>query len=431
MSTQEDLLEMRIELVFSVTGTRGDINPLLAIAKHLKDSGYTVHFLANDLFETEISQSGINFYSIGNITSFEEYYSDEKTWDPMHNCMEIGFETVYKPAMHRAFDIVSSFHKRGKKLKVVTLSNYANGASLAAEVYNIPRINLLLSPNQVPSDVSPPAPFKWALPDCLPSALKTHLYRWMRRRSELKTSKLSYIAKVNKVRHFIGAERYGSCNFDNFKRGQNYAALYPKWFAPHPIDSPAQIRYFDFINANNHNISDDTESAMLFVQEKGAAIIATEGTGFGASENFLETCIQIASKMQVSLIFIKGHGFRPKADTGNEQVLFVSSVSLPIVLPHCLLIIHHGGIGTTSAAIKADIPQIIKPIAFDQFDNAEKTQKLRRAICVMHFNFKVNFVVLQIKKLFRMFQSRTQIENHPDNTLNEISEFILNCDKAQ
>jgi rhamnosyltransferase subunit B len=39
--------------------------------------------------------------------------------------------------------------------------------------------------------------------------------------------------------------------------------------------------------------------------------------------------------------------------------------------------VHHGGVGTTSQALAAGIPQVIRPMAFDQFDNAARIERLR------------------------------------------------------
>jgi UDP:flavonoid glycosyltransferase YjiC (YdhE family) len=46
------------------------------------------------------------------------------------------------------------------------------------------------------------------------------------------------------------------------------------------------------------------------------------------------------------------------------------------VLPRCAAIVHHGGIGTTSQAFAAGIPQLIMPLAHDQPDNAQRVRKL-------------------------------------------------------
>jgi UDP:flavonoid glycosyltransferase YjiC (YdhE family) len=46
------------------------------------------------------------------------------------------------------------------------------------------------------------------------------------------------------------------------------------------------------------------------------------------------------------------------------------------LLPYCAALIHHGGIGTCSQALRAGIPQLIQPYAFDQFDNGARIEKL-------------------------------------------------------
>jgi UDP:flavonoid glycosyltransferase YjiC (YdhE family) len=46
------------------------------------------------------------------------------------------------------------------------------------------------------------------------------------------------------------------------------------------------------------------------------------------------------------------------------------------VLPRCAALIHHGGIGTTASAFSAGIPQLVVPIAFDQFDHAERVKRI-------------------------------------------------------
>ena len=46
------------------------------------------------------------------------------------------------------------------------------------------------------------------------------------------------------------------------------------------------------------------------------------------------------------------------------------------LLPLCGAVVHHGGIGTTAAALCAGIPQLILPLAWDQPDNAERVRRL-------------------------------------------------------
>ena len=46
------------------------------------------------------------------------------------------------------------------------------------------------------------------------------------------------------------------------------------------------------------------------------------------------------------------------------------------ILPLCSGLAHHGGIGTTAAAIAAGVPQIVMPLSHDQPDNAARVVRL-------------------------------------------------------
>ena len=46
------------------------------------------------------------------------------------------------------------------------------------------------------------------------------------------------------------------------------------------------------------------------------------------------------------------------------------------LFPQCVAVVHHGGIGTTSQALAAGVPQLILPFAFDQPDNGVRVQEL-------------------------------------------------------
>ncbi|HEY7696891.1 MAG TPA: nucleotide disphospho-sugar-binding domain-containing protein, partial [Vicinamibacteria bacterium] len=49
------------------------------------------------------------------------------------------------------------------------------------------------------------------------------------------------------------------------------------------------------------------------------------------------------------------------------------------VLPRVRALVHHGGIGTTAQALAAGIPQLVRPLAYDQFDNAHRLELLEVA----------------------------------------------------
>lgn len=54
----------------------------------------------------------------------------------------------------------------------------------------------------------------------------------------------------------------------------------------------------------------------------------------------------------------------------KENVIFVNTAPHEWLFPQCVATVHHGGSGTTAAALRSGRPTIVTPCAFDQFFNA-------------------------------------------------------------
>jgi UDP:flavonoid glycosyltransferase YjiC (YdhE family) len=64
-------------------------------------------------------------------------------------------------------------------------------------------------------------------------------------------------------------------------------------------------------------------------------------------------------------IIVRGWG-APAAASGNERVLYVDDVPYDWLFPRCAAAVHHGGAGTTAAALRAGVPSVVVPHAADQ-----------------------------------------------------------------
>ena len=47
------------------------------------------------------------------------------------------------------------------------------------------------------------------------------------------------------------------------------------------------------------------------------------------------------------------------------------------LFPRCSCVVHHGGLGTTQAALRAGVPSVITPVFGDQFHNAPRSHRAR------------------------------------------------------
>jgi len=68
-------------------------------------------------------------------------------------------------------------------------------------------------------------------------------------------------------------------------------------------------------------------------------------------------------------------------------------------LPYSSCLVSHGGIGTCAQALKAGVPHIVMPFAFDQFDNASRLMKLGVGYSVNKDGYKAAIVSEKLTKL--------------------------------
>jgi len=76
------------------------------------------------------------------------------------------------------------------------------------------------------------------------------------------------------------------------------------------------------------------------------------------------------------LILIGGWAGLDRFVADADDVLAVGAVSHEAVLPRVALAVHHGGAGTTTAAARAGVPQVILPHILDQFYWAHRIERL-------------------------------------------------------
>jgi sterol 3beta-glucosyltransferase len=68
--------------------------------------------------------------------------------------------------------------------------------------------------------------------------------------------------------------------------------------------------------------------------------------------------------------------YRPEDVPDPSRVRIVGAIDHDRVLPRCRLAVHHGGAGTTAASIRAGLPAVICPVAFDQWFWGQQLERL-------------------------------------------------------
>lgn len=63
------------------------------------------------------------------------------------------------------------------------------------------------------------------------------------------------------------------------------------------------------------------------------------------------------------------------AEFARKNVCFVEQVSHDWLLPQCCCLVHHGGVGTVQTAVRLGCPQVVTPVADDQYENGEQVHE--------------------------------------------------------
>jgi len=69
-------------------------------------------------------------------------------------------------------------------------------------------------------------------------------------------------------------------------------------------------------------------------------------------------------------------GWSEVNDGSNNDILYLNAVPHDWLLPRCKMIVHHGGAGTTSAGLRAGIPNVVVPFTADQPFWGRRVQKI-------------------------------------------------------
>ena len=154
-------------------------------------------------------------------------------------------------------------------------------------------------------------------------------------------------------------------------------AMYPRWYAPACERWVPQLRYAGFPLSDGPDQRSDDAAILLtrmwrWIRENRPCVW-TSGTAHHHAATMFRRVIETGNR---ATLLLSSHG----ENLPREVPAWCRTADyLPLskLLPHCSGIVHHGGIGTTSAAMKTGCPQAVMPMAFDQFDNAQRATRLR------------------------------------------------------
>ncbi len=403
------------QVVIYALGTGGDIDPMVALGIELMRRGYRVSFLTNDYFQARVSAAGLEFISVGTL---EQYHlgNSVTAWESRNHVD--NFEHYHAPAFEPAFNYVKSLV--GKKVLVLALGE-ENGAAAAAEKFGLPYVKMLLSPNIVFSAYSPPAPMKWAIPKGIPRFIVRFLLRRNRK------TRFKVFCRMEHTQAYLATRQRLGCplTFQTQSNAVLQLGFFPEWFGMPAKDWPTNLKLVGF-PLQNRASNQSRNELDRFIEQQGAPLVFTSGTGVKDVVELFTEGRKICEQLQVPGVFVGGASGTDILQ-GSPLCLHLDYIDFEYALSKAVAIVHHGGMGTTAQAIKAGIPQLIRPIKYDQPDNADRIYKLGLGTYVMPEKFTAEQVAPMLGNMLQKAKSSKALRFYAED-VNNSRAIVDACD---
>lgn len=341
------------------SGSRGDVQPYIALGQGLQNAGHPVRILANDGFDTLVAENGLDFASIG--PNLDASLQSEEWRSVLESSNFIAILGKMRAEMARHAEVVAQRLPpllADNDLIVAGMAGMTGGV-VAAQRFNIPFIQAYVFPftptRAFPSPLVPNLPLG-ALLNAL-SFHVTHQLFWQNSNAADKA-----------VRKAMGMDPPPFWGPFRSLRRERVPALYgysrhvlPRpgdwpdnhlvtgyWFVDPPDSWTPPAELVDFLNAGAPPVYIGFGS-MMSRSPAEAGEIALKA---------------LAQSGQRGILSAGWGGLQ--ADDLPDTVHMVGSLPHSWLFPRMAAVVHHGGAGTTAAGLRAGVPSIVVPFMGDQ-----------------------------------------------------------------
>ncbi len=355
-----------MEILLMSMGTRGDMEPFLAIGHLLKEKGHDVTAVMPIQFEQEVLDTHLNFIPFDK-RFLEMLESEEaksflgqkgniltrlgilrKMYLQMKAVHHIFIKEQYETLRDEQPDIVI-FHAK-------IYMAYIWGMQNKGKAYFLFPMPQLMHPNEhVPSI---------PLTKNMGKFLNLLTFRLL----NFFTAK--YMIKFTKKFH----KYYPGLKMTN-KRVRNFMLdearsmiMISRYMYNRPPDWKENVRILGFRERNKKVNWEADDQLLDFIRRYPKYCLITFGSMVNAEpQKNTAFILDILERYKIpAIINTYAGGLEEQKDAG-EHILFVNRIPYDYIFPKCYLVMHHGGAGTTHMAIKYQCVNVVVPHAVDQF----------------------------------------------------------------
>lgn len=349
-----------MKITIFAAGSRGDIQPCIALSKGLQRAGYGVCFAAPEDFAGFIQQHGVGFYPLrGDVQQIMASDTGRKFMEtgganPIKSirAMRTMIAPIVTSMMEDAYAACSDADA------LICLGVFSPLGQAIAEARGIPIINVEPTP-LLPTSAFP-AP-SWPIQRDLGG-----FHNSVSGRAMLQVISMWYQPFVKDFRRRLGLSTNGSTGLYNALRSAPMLSAYSPSIIPHPPDWPESIHVTGYFFLDSQTDWQPSTELKAFLDAGDPPVYIGFGSMAGRHPEELARLVSeaLVKSGQRGLLLTGWGGLR--TELVPENVFVVESVPHSWLFPLMAAVVHHGGAGTTAEALRAGVPAVIVPFVFDQ-----------------------------------------------------------------
>ncbi|MDR4495017.1 MAG: glycosyltransferase [Nitrospirales bacterium] len=357
-----------MNILILAVGSYGDVLPLVGLGRELRTHGHTITLFTNGHFASLMEQAQLHFVPLGSAEDYDDIADNPDLWHP-HKGWRLIMQRLASPQLREAYRVLCRHIRQGDTIMVSSTLGFS--ARLVQETHSIPHATVHFSPGVFHSAHAPPKMPNLVLPDWLPIWFKRGCW------SLINHTVIDPVLKpyLNTFRRELGLPPVSRIFHSWAHSPDLVVGMFPDWFAPVQRDWPSGTHLTGFPLYDEAHDAELTASVELFLEAHSQPLVYTPGSANKHGRSFFREAAEASQQLGRPAIFLTRYPEQLPPSL-PKSIRHFAYVPLSRLLPHCTALIHHGGIGTCSQAMRAGIPQLIQPLAFDQFDNAARTVTL-------------------------------------------------------
>lgn len=349
---------MRITIF--AAGSRGDIQPCILLGRALQQVGFRILIAAPENFNQFVQENDLRFHPLGGdvqqIMASEtgRGFMESGGGNPLRSIR--AMRTMIGPVVMRMVDdAYTACHDADAIICLGVVSAFAQ--SIAAAL-SIPIIHIEPTPLLPTRAFAAPS---WPIQRNLGG-----LHNFISGMAMLQVIWLWYRPYVNEFRRRLGLSTITGGAFYRGLRSTPMLSAYSPKIIPHPSDWPDNIHITGYFFLDTYSKWQPSSELKAFLEAGDPPVYIGFGSMAGRNPEQLAILIldALAQSGQRGLMLTGWGGLRPELLPDN--VFVVDSAPHSWLFPRMAAVVHHGGAGTTAEALRAGVPTVIVPFAFDQ-----------------------------------------------------------------